>query len=330
MNSSKHKKRALQRIKQKAACRVFTSGKTRRTILIFSVVVFLIGIIVGAAIYREKMAPFYITVLEVDETSIDMAYFLKRAAMSGKPPMLTLQTLTREEIIKQTVTKPPYNFGVAEEEIDQFARELAQGNSKQIDDGEFKEWWRQQLNENRLSEAEFRDLLRTRLLGLKLNSYLAERVPTVAEQVYVHMFPLKDFATGIEAKKKYEAGVEFSTLARGYSIDPFLKNNGGMLGWIPRGVFESGFDEIAFELEIGKMSEPMYINKQTVVVIMISDKVAARKIDTQPLGVIQSKALDVWLKEQRQYHKVKFRGLKNGYDTATDAWVEGQLQRMKQ
>jgi parvulin-like peptidyl-prolyl isomerase len=152
-------------------------------------------------------------------------------------------------------------------------------------------------------------------------------VPTVAEQVYVHMFPLKDYATGIEARKKHLAGVDFSTLAREYSIDATLKQNGGELGWIPRGVFDPGFDQVAFELAVGEMSEPMYIDKQLVVVIMISDKAAARRIDAQPLKVLQSKALDLWLKEQRQYHKVKFRGLKNGYDTETDAWVQRQLQR---
>ncbi len=112
-------------------------------------------------------------------------------------------------------------------------------------------------------------------------------------------------------------------------MDPKLKQSGGVVGWIPRGVLDPGFDNIAFELEIGQSSDPMFIDKQTVVVVMISDKVAAREIDEQIIGVIKSKALNKWLKEARQYHKVEFRGFKNGYDTETDAWVQWQLQRMK-
>jgi hypothetical protein len=318
LNSSKH-------TEKKAA----DASKTRRTIILAVAVVLIIGIIAGIAIYRDRMAPFRTTVLKVDGTAINMRYFLKRVAMSNEPSLTTLQTLTKEEIIKQSVTKPPYNITVTEQDIEQFARDVARGKNKTIAEGEFKEWYRQQLNESRFSDAEFRDLLRTKLLSRQMSEYLAERVPTIAEQVFVNMFPVKDYAVGTEVKKKHHAGESFSALARAYSMDPKLKESGGVVGWVPRGVLDPGFDNIAFELEIGRSSDPMYIDKHTVVVVMISDKVAAREIDEQLLKVIKSKALANWLKEERQYHKVEFRGFKNGYDTETDAWVQWQLQRMK-
>jgi parvulin-like peptidyl-prolyl isomerase len=267
--------------------------------------------------------------LEVDGNAIDMRYFLKRVAMSGEPSLTTLQALTKEQIIKQSVTKSPYDLAVTDQEIDQFARNIARGKSKTISEGEFKEWYRQQLNESRLSDAEFRDLLKTRLLSLRMSKYLGDRVPTVAEQVFVHMFPIKDLATGREVKQKLDAGEEFAVLAQAYSVDPKLKESGGVVGWIPRGVLDPGFDKVAFELEIGQTSEPMFIDKHTVVVIVISDKVAARQIDPPLLEVLKAKALDKWLQEQKQYHTVEYRGFKNGYDTETDAWVQWQLQRMK-
>ena len=306
------------------------ANKTRKTILFAVAVILIIGGIAGYAIYRDRMAPFNTIVLEVDGTLINMRYFLKRVAMSGEPPLTTLQALTKEEIIKQSVTKPPYNITVSEQEIDQFAREIARGKSKTIDESEFQEWYRQQLNESRLSDSEFKDLLKTRLLGLRMSKYLGDRVPTIAEQVFVHMFPPKDLATGNEVKQKLDAGEDFAVLAREYSMDPKLKENGGVVGWVPRGVLDPGFDNVAFELKIGQSSDPMFIDKHTVVIIMISDKAAAREIDAQLLQVIKAKALDRWLKEERLYHKVEYRGFKNGYDTETDAWVQWQLQRMKQ
>ena len=182
--------------KQHGATEGVKGNKTRNTILFIVAVVLIIGGITGFAIYRDRMAPFNTVILEVDGNSINMRYFLKRVAMSGEPSLTTLQALTKEEIIKQSATKPPYDITVSEPEIDQFAREIARGKSKRIDEGEFKEWYRQQLNESRLSDSEFKDLLKTRLLGLRMSKYLAERVPTVAEQVFVHMFPLQDLATG--------------------------------------------------------------------------------------------------------------------------------------
>jgi parvulin-like peptidyl-prolyl isomerase len=162
-----------------------------------------------------------------------------------------------------------------------------------------------------------------------MREYLTNRVATIAEQVFVNMFPVENLAAGNEVKQKYEAGRSFSSLAREYSVDPKLKDNGGVVGWIPRGVLDPGFDKVAFELAVGRISAPMYIDKNTVVVVMVSDKVAAREIDEQMLQVIKSKVLDNWLKTERPYHKVEFRGFKNGYDTETDAWVQWQLQRMK-
>ncbi|CAB1083690.1 hypothetical protein JY97_07515 [Alkalispirochaeta odontotermitis] len=306
------------------------TNKNRKTIMLVVAVVLVIGLIAGFAIYRNRMAPFRTTVLEVNGTSISMDYFLKRVAMSQKPSLTTLQTLTKEEIIKQSATKPPYNITVTDQDVDRYAREAARGKNKTITEGEFQEWYRQKLNESRFSDTEFRDLLRTRLLGLRMREYLADRVPTIAEQVFVNMFPVENLAAGTEVKQKHEAGRSFSALAREYSVDPKLKDNGGVVGWIPRGVLDPGFDKVAFELTVGRVSDPMYIDKHTVVVVMVSDKVAAREIDEQMLQVIKSKVLDNWLKTERQYHKVKFRGFKNGYDTETDAWVQWQLQRMKQ
>jgi foldase protein PrsA len=330
LNRSKRAAQKTADSKQKRSPGGNSAQKTRRAILPAVAVILIIGAIAGFAIYRDRMKPFNAIVLEVDGSSINMRYFLKRVAMSGEPSLTTLQALTKEEIIKQSVTKPPYDITVTEQEIDRYAREIARGKNKTIEDKEFQEWYRQQLNESRLSDAEFKDLLRTRLLGLRMREYLADRVPTVAEQVFVHMFPLKDFATGQEVKQKLDAGQDFAALARLYSVDSKLKDSGGVVGWIPRGVLDPGFDNVAFELEVGRSSDPMYIGKHTVVVIMISDKVAAREIDAALLDVIKSKALDNWLKEERQYHKVKYRGFKNGYDTETDAWVQWQLQRMKQ
>ena len=304
---------------------------TIRTIIIAVLVVAVIGVIAGIAIYRDRVAPFRLTILVVGDTSIDMKYFLKRARLGGGDPFAMLEILTREEIIKQVAPKPPYNIDIQEEDIDQFLRDIARGESDEMDEGDFKEWYRQQLNESRLSDGEFRAIATVGLLTLRLREYLAEKVPTVAEQVHLHMIPVNDFDVAGSVKERLEAGEDFGRLAREMSSEEVLKENGGDFGWVPRVALAPVIARTAFdELEIGAPSDPLYLNDETFAIIMVSEKVPAREIDGDSLQMIKANALDEWLKGEQQHINVEFHGFNNGYDTETDAWVRWQLQRMNQ
>jgi len=306
------------------------SKATVRTIILAVVVVLIIGGIAGFAIYQDRVAPFRTIVLVVDDHSIPMRYFLKRVHLSGREAMTLFQTLMREEIIKQVAPKPPYNIDVREEDIDRYLRDTARGDSDAIEESDFKEWYRQQLNESRLSNAEFRDLARTNLLTRRLSEYLAEKVPTVAAQVHLHMIPVSEYQAAIKVKERLDAGEDFATLAREVSSDEGLKERGGDLGWFPRGALSPEITQTAFdELDVNEASEPLYLDDRTFVVVMVSEKAAAREIDDGPLQMIKARVLDEWLKEENKYHKVEFHGFKNGYDSETNAWVQWQLQRMK-
>lgn len=60
-----------------------------------------------------------------------------------------------------------------------------------------------------------------------------------------------------ELKEKLEDGEEFALLAKQHSLDPGSKSRGGELGFFMKGKMVPEFEEAAFELEEGEISEPV-------------------------------------------------------------------------
>ena len=305
--------------------------KTRRTIILAAIVLIIVGVTAGIAIYRDRVAPFKTVIIDVNGTAIDMRYFLQRLALSGEDSFSLLSILAREEIIKKAAPDPPYNITLTDEDVDQFARDIARGEAESIEEGEFKEWYRQALNESGLSDSEYRELIRASLLQLRMQEYLGERIPTVADQVFINLLPLgEDFQLGQEVKAKYDAGEDFASLVEEYSVDEQMKKSGGKFGWFPPGALDGALGNMAFKLEVGECSDPFIINENLVVVMMVSEKAQAREIDEQSMELLKSKVLDGWYNDEYSNHDVKFYGFGGGgYDSETDAWVRWQLWRMQ-
>ncbi len=307
--------------------------RTRTGYIIASLVVAIILIIVGFSYYQNYTAPFRRTVIKVDDTSIRMDYFLKRAKLASVEPMYLLNTLMGEQIIK--LKAPQYGIEATGEDVNESLKMTASGGSGNITESELKEWYRQQLNESGLSDSEYKEITRTGVLASRLQEYLAARVPTTAEQVHLHVIILKTYEDAEKIRARLEAGEKFADLAREASLDEESKEKGGDAGWFPRGVLTPVM-ETAFDLSTGNVSEPLpyasdpsSTEPEAYALLMVSERSDIRELDDDKLQVVKSQALTSWLGQERRFHEVSFHGLKNGFDTETNAWINWQLSKMK-
>lgn len=156
----------------------------------------------------------------------------------------------------------------------------------------------------KLTEEEFRRLFETDLLRSRLGAVLGERIPTTQEQVHVRHILV---ATEDEAKTvldRLKAGEDFAALALEFSKDTSNNETGGDLDWFGRGMMVPEFEEAAFSLEIGKISDPV----QTTFgyhIIEVLEKDANHPIDEYTLSQRKSAALDEWLSTQRYSERVQ-------------------------
>ena len=311
--------------------------RRRRTIFIavaVSIVLALIAAIVGVSYYFSEDAKYNrLTVITVDDISIKMDYFLRRARLTDDSPMDMLQTLTDEQLIK--IEAPRYVGEASPEDVDQILRLIAGGEDETISESEFKEWYRQLLNEIDLSDSEYSDMVATTLLTTRLQAYLAERVPTVAEQVYLYSVVLST-DEAMEIWGKEDAGEDTEELISEIWQDRESTEEVYDIGWTPRGILPYGFDDTAFSLAVGDISEPMaYVDSTSsdydtyYYLLMVSEKAEAREIDEEVLQALQSQVIDDWLLAEKgtELHNIAWHGIKNGFGSETIAWINYQLAK---
>ncbi len=324
--------------KQTLSSRILGSVWKKRTLLgIVSAAIALILVTLGVSRYFSEDARYLrSTVIQVDDSSIRMDYFLKRVRLAGVDPTIILNTLTNEELIKYGAVQ--YGIEVTPSDIDQAIRTASASSeniSGNISDSEFKKWYSQELDETGLSDAEYKEITRITILANRLRDYLAERIPTVAKQIHLHTIMLKTYEEAQKARERWAAGEDFATLAKELSVDENSREKGGDLGWIPRGVMAYQYDEIAFNLGTDNVSDPVpfYPNSSNTsgtsqtdtayyALLMVSEEANSREIDDDAQKALQYNALDNWLYDEAKYHKISLN-----LTSASYAWVNWQLAK---
>lgn len=294
--------------------------KRRQRLILSSGILIIVAVlaIVGSGVYNQWYIPEYKplrqTVIEVNDTKFDMAYYIKMlkcygGGVSGEQLAVladaVVKVIQRNELVGEEAIK--LGISVSDDEI---SKEL-----KSYDPPLSKDYW---------------DVIRAQLLLGKLrDEYFDQQVPMSAEQGHILAMFLESESQASEARARLEAGEDFAKLAGGLSLDTTCKEKKGDLGWQPKGVLTlilgtPVIDDYAFTGEAGTLSQPIPEETKTKMVgywlvKVISRDDAAKKAQTKVM----------LLGSEQEANEVRAR-LEAGEDFATLAKERSQHDASKE
>ena len=161
-----------------------------------------------------------------------------------------LQNLVYEKVLSEKYKVTDKELEKRVEEIkaelgDNFEMALAQYGYEDEDD--FKEQMKLPLMQEK---AAIKDIKVT-------EEEMKEYYENIKPEIHARHILVEDEKTAKDLKAKIDAGESFEELAKQNSTDEGSKESGGDLGWFGSGKMVAEFEEAAYALEVGKVSEPV-------------------------------------------------------------------------
>ncbi|MFJ7850700.1 peptidylprolyl isomerase [Peribacillus sp. NPDC097264] len=156
----------------------------------------------------------------------------------------------------------------------------------------------------------------------EISAYFEENKDTFAqeEQVEASHILVEDKKTAEKVEKELAAGGDFAELATKYSTDAGTKEKGGSLGYFGKGNMVKEFEDVAFNMDVNKVSDPVK-TEYGYHIIKVTGKKEAKKAnleDSKPEikeALLNNKLQEeytVWLAEVKKDYDItnKFEATK--------------------
>lgn len=166
------------------------------------------------------------------------------------------------------------------------------------------------ISEAGIREEDYRWFAEAEVYREKLLEDFRQDVSRSQEQVNARHILVEDEETAQEVLDRLEEGDSFSELAAEYSIDQSNSQRGGDLGWFGRGQMVEGFEQAAFEAEVGEVVGPVETQFGFHIIEVLERE--ERRLDDQAFERQVQIEFNEWLSEQRQEADIEI----------ADDWVE--------
>lgn len=156
----------------------------------------------------------------------------------------------------------------------------------------FDEW----LQATGQTRDEYKEMLRQSMLAQRVMEEVTAGVPAEAEQVHARQIVVDSEEAGRQVLASLQEGADFVTLAREHSLDLATKDNGGDLGWFPRGLVAPELENAAFALQPGQVSDLVRLG-EGVHIVQVVERETSRPLSLEMQMDLQRAVFEQWLED---------------------------------
>lgn len=147
------------------------------------------------------------------------------------------------------------------------------------------------------------DGLRNQLVYEKVFDVITADVQTEEEQVWARHILVGSLEEAIAVNQRLENGEDWDVIAAEASTDESNKDRGGDLGWFGKGVMDPAFEESAYALEIGEISNPVQSSFGWHIIQLVGKEI--RPIEASRLQQLQSQIFAEWLATEKENYTIE-------------------------
>ena len=148
-----------------------------------------------------------------------------------------------------------------------------------------------------ITEEDFLEIQRVILISNALTDELTKDMVFSEDQVWARHILVEDGATALSIIEQLEDGSKtFEELAAELSIDTVSAASGGDLGWFGRGDMIELFEDAAFSLEIGEVSEPIQTDYGYHIIEVLGHE--ERTMSDADIETSKQEYFGIWLADQ--------------------------------
>ena len=149
---------------------------------------------------------------------------------------------------------------------------------------------------------DLRNIFEVQILREKLLEEITADLEPVKDEVWARHILVETEEEALDILNELEEGGDFALLAAKHSTDESNKDSGGDLGWFDREMMVDEFSEVAFNLEVGEISDPVETQFGYHIIQLLGKRES--QVEPTEFQALKEDAFQSWLTEQRNERDV--------------------------